>query len=88
MSEELVQPEIAAPVLEAPAPAPKSTQYLLMIDEVGASFLGRICPGIQFVQVEGINMKGNTTHMALVSPMAAPVLQPVPLQASEAPKVD
>lgn len=76
------QPQV--PVAEE---QPKPKQYLMMIDEIGAAFLGKICPGIQFVQVEGINMTGNETHMALVSPIAKPA-QPVPVQASEAPKVD
>lgn len=84
VKEDVVSEEIKAP--EAPAPKPK--QYLMMVDEIGAAMLGRICPGIQFVQVEGINMQGNTTHMALVSPLAAPVAQTVPVQAAEAPKVD
>lgn len=73
----------------APAPeAPKPKQYLLMIDDIGAAFLSRLCPSIQLVQVEGIHMQGNDTHMALVSPMAKPLPQPVPVQPVDAPKVD
>ena len=77
MSEELVQPEVAAPV-EAPAPKPK--QYLLMIDEINVAILSRLIPSIQFVQVEGIHMQNNDTHMALVSPMVKLVSQPMPVQ--------
>lgn len=80
MSEELNQPEAAAP-------AHKPKQYLLMVDEINAALLGRVFPSIQMVQVEGINMQGNETHMALVTPMVKPV-QPMPIQASETPQVD
>lgn len=71
---------------ESPVSPPKPKQYLLMVDELNAALLGRVFPAIQMVQIEGINMDGNATHMALVTPKPAP--QPVPIQASEAPKVD
>lgn len=75
MSEELKQPE-----------APKAKQYLLMVDEMNLALLGRVIPGLQFVQVEGFNMDSSKTHMALVTPKPAP--QPEAVPASEAPKVD
>ena len=78
VSEELKQPE---------APAHKPKQYLLMVDEINAALLGRVFPSIQMVQVEGINMQGNDTHMALVTPMVKPMIS-APVQTEEAPKVD
>lgn len=62
------------PVVEKP----KSKQYLLMVDEISVALLSRICPSIQFVQVEGIKMQNNETHMALVTPMVLSAPQAVP----------
>jgi hypothetical protein len=79
MSEEIKAPEAANPATTATKPK----QYLLMVDELNAALLGRVFPAIQMVQVEGINMQNNESHMALVTPMVKP-----PIQAAEAPKVD
>jgi hypothetical protein len=64
MTEEVKQQE---------APAPKPKQYLLMVDEVTMTILGRILPTLLFVEVEGMNMKDNETHSLLVNPKAKPV---------------
>lgn len=72
----------------APEAAPKAKQYLLMVDELGAALMARMCPGIQMVQVEGINMQGSDSHVALVTPIVKPIPQPMPIQAVEAPKID
>ena len=71
MSEELKQ-EAPAPV-EAPKP-PK--QYLLVVDELNMAMLGRLMPGLLFVQVEGLAMENNKTHMLLVNPLPAKPEEP------------
>lgn len=59
---------------------PKPKQYLLMADEMTMAILGRIMPGMLFVQVEGLAMQGNSDHMLLVNPLNKP---PVVTQAIE-----
>lgn len=51
---------------------PKPKQYLLMADELHMAVLGKIIPGLLFVQVEGMGMQNNSTHMLLVNPVADP----------------
>jgi hypothetical protein len=69
-------------VPEAPQTAeapPKPKQYLIMADELHMAILGKIVPGLLFVQVEGMAMKDNSDHMLLVNPVAkqAPITSPV-----------
>lgn len=45
----------------------KSKQYLLMVDEIHMAILSKIVPGLLFVQVEGMAMQNNDTHMLLVT---------------------
>ena len=87
MSEDIVQTEVSAPIVVDQPKAPQVKQYLMMVDELNVAIIGKICTGIQFVQVEGINIKGTDSHLALVTPMAKPVV-PVPIQESETSKVD
>lgn len=49
--------------------APKPKQYLIMADEMHMALLGKLLPGLLFVQVEGMAMQGNDTHMLLVNPI-------------------
>lgn len=55
-------------VLEVAPPKPK--QYLIMADELHMAMLGKLLPGLLFVQVEGMAMQNNSTHMLLVNPVA------------------
>lgn len=59
MSEEVKPPQ--SPEI----PNPK--QYLLMADEVHMTLLSKIMPGIRFVQVEGMPIENNDTHIFLVN---------------------
>lgn len=67
----------AAQVAEAP---PRSKQYLIMADEMHMAILGKIMPGILFVQVEGMAMKDNSDHMLLVNPIAKPAAVTAPIE--------
>lgn len=80
--------EIKAPAVEAPVQKPK--QYLLMVDEMAMSMLGKLLPGMLFVQIEGMSMQGNDNHMLLVSPInkPVPVTQTVPGVSVEEQRVD
>lgn len=49
--------------------AVKPKQYLLLADEMHRVLLGRLIPGILFVEVEGINMKDNDGYMLLANPV-------------------
>ncbi len=49
-----------------------SKQYLMMVDEVSMAVLGRLCPSIQFLVVEGMNIKDNQDYIMLTSPVAKP----------------
>lgn len=79
------------PISEAPAPTetpavpPKPKQYLLMADELHMALLSKLLPGMLFVQVEGMGMQNNSTHMLLVNPVAAP---PVATQAVDGVKAE
>lgn len=56
-----------------PTPA-KPKQYLLMADELHMALISKLLPGMLFVQVEGMGMQNNSTHMLLVNPVVNPVL--------------
>jgi hypothetical protein len=77
MSEEQVPQEI--PVDAGQTAAPKPKQYLIMADELHMALLSKLLPGILFVQVEGMAMQNNNTHMLLVNPLpkAEPATQPL-----------
>lgn len=81
MSEEVKAQEI--PVDAGQTAVPKPKQYLLMADELHMAILSKIMPGILFVQVEGMAMQNNDTHMLLVNPL--PKVEPVtkPLEAAQ-----
>lgn len=72
-----------APV-ETPIVSPKPKQYLLMADELHMSVLGKIIPGLLFVQVEGMAMQNNSTHMLLVNPVVTPPLATQPVDGVKA----
>ena len=62
--------EIQQALQEMPeTPAPKAKQYLIMADEIHMAMLGKMMPGLLFVQVEGLAMQGNSDHMLLVNPV-------------------
>lgn len=63
---------------ESPIANPK--QYLLMADEVTMPILGKLIPGLLYVQVEGMAMQGNDNHMLLVNPMVKPTVPTIPLE--------
>lgn len=59
-------------------------QYLLMADEATMIMIGKIMPGMLFVQVEGMAMKDNDGHMLLVNPIAKPAPTIIPVEAVKA----
>jgi hypothetical protein len=71
----------AAQTAEAPS---KPKQYLIMADELHMAILGKIIPGILFVQVEGMAMKDNSDHMLLVNPIAKPAPETAPIEGVKA----
>lgn len=52
--------------VEAP---PKS--FLIMTDEITMAMLGKLFPSLRFLQVEGLPIKDNTSHMLLANPIIA-----------------
>lgn len=76
-------PEAAAPE-ETPIAPPKPKQYLLMADELHMALLGKLLPGLLFVQVEGMGMQNNPNHMLLVNPVATPPVQTQVIEAAKA----
>ena len=44
-------------------------QYLVVVDDIGMAMLGRVCPMLTYVPVEGMTLNGSTTHHVLVSPI-------------------
>lgn len=74
MSEDLTKIEET----EVAAPAAKPKQFLILADELHMALLGKLIPGLLYVQVEGMNMEHNPNYMLLVNPVKKePVFQPV-----------
>ena len=73
------QPEAAVPEVTTAEVTAHPKQYLVMVDEMAMTFLGKLVPSMLFVQVEGMAMKDNSDHMLLVNPIAkqAPITAPV-----------
>jgi len=57
---------------ESPQEIPKPKQYLLMANDMTMLMLSKICPSIQFLEVEGMSIKDDPNHMIMVSPVAYP----------------
>lgn len=55
MSEETIQPK----------------QYLMVVDEITMAIMGRIMPGIRYLQVEGAPTQGDANYQVLVTPVAS-----------------
>lgn len=67
----------------------KPKQYLLMADELHMAVLGKIIPGLLFVQVEGMGMQNNPNYMLLVNPIAQPqASSPIETLKPEEPKAE
>lgn len=61
MSEETIQPK----------------QYLMVVDEITMAIMGRIMPGIRYLQVEAVSSSGE--YLVLVSPIP-PEVEAVPVE--------
>lgn len=59
---------------EVPVEAPKSKQYLLMVDQLTMVFIMKLMPTIQFLEVEGFSVSGSDTHQALATPVKRPIV--------------
>lgn len=46
-----------------------SKQYILIADEINISLLGKVMPGLKFLEVEGMNLKDHEGYQLLVNPM-------------------
>lgn len=57
-----------------------SKQFLLMVEENFVVFLKQVIPGIQFVEVQGMDMKDTPTHRLLANPVPEPEVQLTPAE--------
>lgn len=71
-----VSPEddsITAVVVKEPAneiiEVPKKKSYLLMVEDIQMALMSRIFTGIQYVEVQGFNLKESPEHLLLVTPV-------------------
>lgn len=55
---------------------PRPKQYLVMVDDMGRALLGRLCPSLMYVEVEGVGLKEQPDYMALVNPLPKPIKTP------------
>lgn len=62
---------------------PKPKQYILMVNDLSMLMLSKMFHGIQFLEVEGMNIKDDPTHMLMVTPVVNPVVQPITQNAQE-----
>lgn len=53
----------------------KPKQYLLMADDITRVLLGKIAPGLQFIQVEGMTMENNSDYTLLANPIQKAVME-------------
>lgn len=68
-----ISQEPAPELLEQLQPIqPKPKQYLLLADELHMTILGKLIPGLLFVEVEGLPMKDSTEYMLLANPVNKP----------------
>jgi hypothetical protein len=65
------------PVSVADVTLPKAKQYLMLLDEMTMAIIGKIMPGMQFVEVEGYGMKDNDDYMLLVNPVKKVASPPI-----------
>lgn len=47
-------------------------QYLILVDELSKAILGKLCPGLAYVEVTGMPITGNNDYQVLVSPLQTP----------------
>lgn len=46
-----------------------SKQYVLVIDEITMAFISKMFPSMQFIEIQGMNIKDNPTYSLLVTPI-------------------
>lgn len=44
-------------------------QYILMVDHINMLLIGKVLPGIQFLEVQGMNVQGNDALQVLTTPI-------------------
>jgi hypothetical protein len=49
-------------------------QYLLLVDSLNMLLLGKMMPGLGFVEVQGMKIKEKETHYVMISPI--PINEP------------
>lgn len=65
---------------------PKPKSYLLMVGESIIPFLNAVVPGLQYIEVQAVNVKDSTDYVLLGNPVPKPqpeVESPVPLKEEE-----
>lgn len=50
----------------------KPKQYLIMVDELSMAMLGKLCPGIVYLEVTGMPIADNPHYQVLVNPLHPP----------------
>lgn len=48
-------------------------QYLVMVSDVTMALINKICPGLGFLEVEGMNLKECEDKLVIVTPVPKPV---------------
>jgi hypothetical protein len=51
----------------------KPKQYLIMVDELSMAMLGKLCPGIVYLEVTGMPITDNPNYQVLVNPLHPPL---------------
>jgi hypothetical protein len=69
MSESIKEEEVTPETSPGPIAPPPRKEFFLMVDEIQMSLLSRVLPGIQYVEVQGMNIKDEPNHLLLVTPI-------------------
>lgn len=58
-----------------PVSAVDHKKYIAVFDQVGIACLGRLMPGITFVEILGMSLSDNPNVQVLVNPLPKPVVE-------------
>jgi len=68
----MTKKKIKVPVEPPKEAVPPAKQYVIIVDDLGVQLMGRVCPGLKFLEVEGMKIAGHEKHQFLVNPLPQP----------------
>lgn len=50
-------------------------QYIVLVDQIGLACMGKLMPGLQFIEVEGMEIPDNKGYQLIATPLKSEVNQ-------------